>query len=150
MTLLFAQIANQHGVAPEEVRASLGRYRTRLDLAVNLPFALLYLAGAWIVCGAMWRRYAASEVGWGPYLIMVLFCSLVSGVGGTMAGEIWSLIAETCRLGNGHLSYRVQRLPWALHRTMFFWAAVILFWVAASTQFWRVKCRQPVVEEGFR
>lgn len=141
MTLLFAQIAREHGVAPEQVKASIGRNRTHIDLAVNLPFALLYFCGVWLACGAIWRGYTPSEDGWGPSLIMALFCSLIFGLGCTMAGEVWSLIAETYRLGNSHMSYRAQRLPWAQHRVAFFTAAVIVFWAAASSQLWRVKHR---------
>jgi hypothetical protein len=137
MKSLFAQIAKQHGVAPEEVEASLGHHRTSIDLAVTLPFALLYLIGAWFACGVMWRRYAPAEDGWGPSLVMAVFCSLVAGVGCTIAGEVWSLVAETYRLGNSHMSYRAQRLPWVQHRGAFFVAAVILFWVTASIRRWR-------------
>ena len=35
---------------------------------------------------------------------MVLFLSLVFAVSSTMVGEVWSGIAESFRIGNGHMT----------------------------------------------
>ena len=63
---------------------------------------------------------------------MVLFLSLVFAVGSTMLGEVWSGIAESFRIGNGHMSYRTQRLLWGRYRTEIFSGALMVFWLAAT------------------
>ena len=62
---------------------------------------------------------------------MALFVSFVFAVGSTMVGEVWSGIAESLRIGNGHMSYRIQRLWWGRHRTELFAGALMVFWLAA-------------------
>jgi len=62
---------------------------------------------------------------------MVLFLSLVFAAGCTMVGEEWSWVAEGYRVGNGHMSYRAQRLPWARYRGDLFAGALLVFWLAA-------------------
>jgi len=112
MGALFEQIAKAHGVPPGQVSDALGRNRAHIDLAVILPFVLLYCFAAPAVARTIWRRYPPIEHGWIPGVIMVLFLSLVFAVGSTMLGEVWSGIAESFRIGNGHMSYRTQRLLW--------------------------------------
>ena len=68
-------------------------------------------------------------------LAMSLFCSLAFGVGGLLLGEQWSITAESIRVGTGHLSYRVDRLPWVQHRIGFFVLCVAVFWSAAVVRF---------------
>jgi len=132
MGTLFEQIAKEHGVPVAQVAGSLGRNRGHIDVAVNLPFALFYCFAAVVVARKIWRRYPPAEHGWIPGAIMVLFLSLVFAAGSTMLGEVWSSIAESKRVGNGHMSYRVRRLPWSRRRTELFAGALVVFWVAAS------------------
>ena len=131
--VLFEQIAREHGVSPSRVSESLGRNRAHIDAAVILPFALLCCFIAVAVARMMWRRYPSFE-GWIPGAIVALFLSLVYAVGSTMLGEQWSWLTESCRIGNDHMSYRVQRLFWVRHRTELFVGAVIVFWLAAATE----------------
>ena len=57
------------------------------------------------------KKYVGEhEQGWVPGAIMALFLSLVFATGSTMIGEVWSRVAESHRVGNSHMSYRVQRL----------------------------------------
>ena len=58
---------------------------------------------------------------------MALFLSLVFAAGCTMFGELWSWVVENYRVGNDHMSYRAQRLPWARHRAGLFAGALIGF-----------------------
>lgn len=132
MGTLFEQIAKEHGVPVESVYSSLGRNRAHIDLAVNLPFALLYCLGAAAVARMIWRRYPPAEESWIPGAIMTLFLSLAFALGGTMLGEIWSWLAESYRIGNSHMSYRADRLLWARHRTALFAGALIAFWLAVN------------------
>lgn len=62
---------------------------------------------------------------------MAWFWSLVLAAGSAMLGEQWAWLAENYRIGNDHMSYRVQRLPWARHRAELF-AGALIFWLAAA------------------
>jgi len=133
MGVLFEQIAREHGVPAKRVSESLGRNRAHIDAAVILPFALLCCFIAVAVARIMWRRYPPSE-GWIPGAIIALFLSLVFAIGSTMLGEQWSWLTESYRIGNDHMSYRVQRLFWVRHRNELFVGALIVFWLAAATE----------------
>ncbi len=131
MRTLFEQIAKEHGVPLERVYSSLGRNRGYIDLALNLPFVLLYSFVAVAATRMIWRRYPPAEDGWIAGATMILLLSLAFAVAGTMLGDVWSGIAENFRVGNGHGSYRGQRLPWSRHGTALFASMLILFWLAA-------------------
>jgi hypothetical protein len=132
MAALFEQIAKEHSVPLGNVSSSLGRSRAHIDIALNLPFVLLYCFAAAAVARMIWRRYPPSEHGWIPGAIMALFLSLVFAAGSMMLGEQWSWLAESSRIGNGHMSYRVKRLPWVQHRTALVVSAVTVFWLAIA------------------
>jgi hypothetical protein len=63
-------------------------------------------------------------------IAMPLLCCLTYGVGGLLLSEQWSIVAENIRIGTGHLSYRVDRLPWLQHRISFLVLCVAVFWSA--------------------
>ena len=132
MAELFGEIAKQHNVPIERVYGSLGQNRAYVDLAINLPFALLYCLVAAVVARAVWRRYPPAESGWLPGATMILFLSLAFSVAFIMVGDIWARIAETYRVGNDHMSYRADRLLWARHLTALFWAAFVTFLLMAA------------------
>lgn len=143
MGSLFEQIAKEHSVPVTQVSAALGRNRTRIDAAVNLPFALLYCVAAVAAARLLWRKYPPAEYGWISGAVMAVFLSLAFAAGGTMLGELWSWSAETYRVGNGHMSYRVQRLWWAEHRTGLFAGGVAIFWLAVSATARRMRSNEP-------
>jgi hypothetical protein len=130
MGSLFEQIAKEHGVPVERVYSSLGHNRPYFDLAEVLSFALLYCFVAAAGARLFWQRYRFAE-GWIPCVLMMSFLSLGLAVAGTMLCGVWSGIAENFRVGNGHLSYRGQRLFWFRHGTALFASMLILFWLAA-------------------
>jgi len=132
MATLFEQAAKEHGIAAADVAGALGRNRMLIDVAVNLPFYLLYGLAAAVAARWIWRRYPPGEHGWMAGVIMAMFTSLILAAGSTMVGEVWSWTAETYRVGNHHMSYRVQRLPWSQHRLGLFAGALIVFWLAAT------------------
>ena len=129
---LFEEIAREHGVPVGRVSGALGRNRARVEIAEVLPFVLVYCLAATAVARAIWRRYPFIEHGWVPGVVMALFLSLAFAAGSTMLGEWWSLLAESSRIGTGHMSYRVQRLWWGQHRTELFAGSLIVFWLAAT------------------
>ena len=132
MASLFEQIAKEHGVSVAIVLGALGRNRARVDLAINLPFVLLYCFAATAVARLIWHKNPPAEHGWIPGATMALFLSLVIEAVSMMLGEIWSWLAESYRIGNDHMSYRVQRLWWVRHRTELFAGAVTAFCVAVA------------------
>jgi len=136
---LFAEIAKEHGVPPQQVSGALGKNRTYIDVATYLPFALLYCIAAAALAPAIWRRYPPSENGWVPGVVMTLFLSVAVAAGCTLCGEQWGWLAETYRIGNQHMSFRADRLWWVHHRFALFCGAVIVFWLFGIESLRRIK-----------
>ncbi len=131
MAALFKTIANSHNVTQQEVRQSLGHRHGGFDFAVMLSFSLLYAWVASILAHRLYRLYGAGD-GRATLAIMMTVASLLASIAGVMLGEAWFGILESIRIGNGHLSYRVARIPWGHHRLALFIAGVILFWLMAA------------------
>jgi hypothetical protein len=131
---LLKQISTSHNVSPREVVQFFGRRSLAIDLTVIFPFFLLYALLAMLLAGWLLRRYPPEE-SMTATLAMSLLCSLAFGVRGLLLGEEWSITAESIRVGTGHLSYRVDRLPWVQHRIDFFVLCVVVFWSAAVVRF---------------
>ena len=131
---LFGKIGETHQVTAQEVFQFLGHRELATDLALNAPFALLYGLAAVVMIEKLKRRYPIEE-GLMVVLITAGLTSLASGAGAVILGEQWSILAEMSRIGNGHLSNRVDRLPLALHRLAFFAGAVALFWAIGAARY---------------
>ena len=131
---LLKQISTSHNVSPKEVVQFFGRRSLAIDFTVILPFFLFYALLAMPLVGWLFRRYPPEE-SMTAALAMSLLCSLAFGVGGLLLGEQWSTTAESIRVGSGHLSYRVDRLPWVQHRIGFFVLCVAVFWIAMVIRF---------------
>ncbi|HXN46825.1 MAG TPA: hypothetical protein VN893_09325 [Bryobacteraceae bacterium] len=142
MGSLFEEIAREHGVPVGRVSGALGQNRADIDVAENMPFALLCCFAAIVLARLLWRRYPPAEHGWIPGAIMALFVSLAFAVGSTMLGELWSPCAESWRIGNGHMSYRADRLWWGGHRPELFAGAVVAFWLAAAATALRMRSNE--------
>jgi hypothetical protein len=56
---------------------------------------------------------------------VVIACQLVGAVTRRFPG------AEVLRVGNGHLSYRTERLPWRQYRPAIIATALGVFWLVA-------------------
>lgn len=131
MSTLFDQVAAEHHLQPEQVRHALGRNRGIIDLAINLPFGVLAGVVAFLLTRWIWRRYRPAEHGWIPGLIMTILAALLFTLAVRMAGEMWSWLGENLRTGNGHMSYRVIRLPWNRYSYELIAASLALFSLAA-------------------
>jgi hypothetical protein len=110
MESLFEQIANEHGVSVALVSGSLGRNRARIDFAESLPTLLTYCFVVTGIARFLWHKYPREEHGWIPAATMAVFLSFAIAAASTMLGEVWSGVVESLRVGNGHMSYRLQRL----------------------------------------
>lgn len=142
MTVLFDTIANTHGVTEGQVRKSLLERPVYLDLAVVLSFAAFFCLAASNITRRVWQRFP-SEEGWIAGTVATLLASAVVSAVGVAFGEIWSGTAETIRVGNGHLSYRADRIPWGRHRLGLFVGGVVLFWLMAVFQYRRSRAQLP-------
>jgi hypothetical protein len=90
-----------------------------VDVFVMLSFGALYAGLAYLIS----RRLNSKA--------MTLYVSVVLGALAVILGEAWAILIESLRLWTGHLSYRMDRIPWRHHRLALFAAAVVLFWVVA-------------------
>ena len=140
MSALFETIAKKHGVTEETVREALNKHRhTSLDLAVILSFAALYSFVARAMARGIWRSFRPK----GDQLLGVaatVVVSVVFSLAGLLLGECWSVQAEALRIGNVHVSYRMDRIPWIHHRLEIFVCGIAIFWIAAALRY-RVTAR---------
>ena len=127
MQAMFAAVAGEHGVPVTTVRQSLGRNRAGVDVAEYLPFLIAYCFAAFLAARIIWRRNLPNEVGWISGMVVVLIVALVFAVLATMIGETWGSLAESLRVGTGHLSNRADRILWARHRWVEFVGLLALF-----------------------
>jgi hypothetical protein len=125
---MFAAAAKTHAIAPAQLSRYLGSNRTLTDVLLNLPFVLLYALTSAVMAKHIWKRYD----GWLAGAALVLICALPVGVIGGLVGEQWSIIAESVRIGAGHLGIRASRLPWVRHRVALSACLAALFCVVAA------------------
>jgi hypothetical protein len=125
---LFSGVAKQHGVDVATVRQYSLERETVLDAAVMVSFGALYVMVAYIFAGRIRRRFPAGEPGfWLMTLTMAVGVSLV----GYMVGNLWSIVVEEFRFNSGHLSYRMNRIPWRQHWAMLIFGCFALFTIVA-------------------
>ena len=134
---LFATIADQHGLSVENVASAVAQRRVWLDALVMIAFAIPYAALARHAAGRIFQsaigdsRVLASAM---TVVVAVVFAAI-----GLFAGEVWTGLIESIRLGNGHVSYRVDRVPWRQYPLPIFVAGVVVFLVAAISQWKRTR-----------
>lgn len=133
MSSLFATVATDDGVTEEQVREAAAQRPFAFDFAVMLSFAVLYFLVANAMALRVWRRFPIQD-GWMAGIIATAAVSIVVSAAAVFAGDIWTGIAENIRVGNGHLSYRLDRIPWRHHHVSLFIAGIALFWIAATIQ----------------
>jgi hypothetical protein len=128
MEAMFQGIANSHGLGVALVR----EYRLKRDIvsdsAVILGFGVLYGLVAYYLVTLIRRRFWSDE--WIGFLIATIAMSVVASMIGVIAGDIWSLSMENLQMNSGHLSYRVNRVPWRQHWGAMFFYCLGIFWLA--------------------
>ncbi len=132
---LFEKIAATHQVSTERVRAALVQRSLLADGAVFLVFGLLYAGVCYAVAGWLRRRVPADQR-LAVWLTVVIFSALAA-TAGVMLGEIGVVLVESTRLDTQHLSYRIERIPWAQHHGSVWGAGVALFWLVSMLRFQR-------------
>ena len=131
---LFSAIAATHAVTPPQIMSSLGRRPPEFDAAVVMSFALLYAWATSTISRRIWRRQGR-EIGSVGGVVMIAYASLAAAGAGVLLGEQWAAMMEDLRLRNGHLSYRLDRIPWTHHRLELFIGALAIFWLVSAIQY---------------
>jgi hypothetical protein len=131
MARLFQIVGSNHSVTEEQIRWHLAHRPTELDVAVILTFIALYAWATTLIVRRVCQRHADDQETSGS-VVMIVYTSVTASVVGVLLGEVWSDLMENIRLGNGHLSYRAERIPWSHHRLGMFVGGVVLFWLLAA------------------
>lgn len=124
MATLFDGVAKQHGVDVAIVRQYSLERDGILDAATILSFAGLYALAAYILAGRLRRRFPPGEPG---FWVMTLTLAVGVSVVGVAVGSLWSIVIETFRLNSGHLSYRMDRIPFRQYWAGLFLCGFIVF-----------------------
>jgi hypothetical protein len=128
MTTLFEGVAKQHGVDVATVRQYSQDRDPVADTAVIVSFGILYVLAAYILAGRVRRQFAPDEAGfWIMTITMAVGVSLV----GVVSGSLWAIVFEELRLGSGHISFRMNRIPFRHHWAMLFICGFVVFWLVA-------------------
>ena len=121
MGMLLEAIGKEHGITAKEAFTYFGRRNLAADIAMNLPFFLLYALAVHFAVRKLPRRSIA-------------LYALVFAVVGLFAGGFWSSTAESIRIGTSHLSNRALRLPWEQHQAAIFAFLLAIFGVIAAVR----------------
>ena len=135
---LFAQVSDQHAVSRDEVARAVAHRRSWLDAAVMLAFAAIYGLIARVVAQRLFRGAMADSLALSVAITLVT--ALALSFVGVLAGGVWSGLIESLRVGNGHISYRVERVPWRQYPVPLFISGVALFMCVAATT-WKAQRR---------
>src|ERR1043166_8151259 len=132
MEALFNGVARYHAVDVALVRQYRLRRDVLLDSTVMLSFGILYALVAYALAGRIRRRFPPDE--WVAYLIMTVAVSVLASLAAVMLGDFWSEAIENLRLGSGHLSDRMERIPWRQHWSALFLCGIVIFWAASAVR----------------
>jgi hypothetical protein len=143
MAMLFARISQRHGIDVSTVREYAQQRDIIFDAAVLLVFAWAYVVIAHHLVGAITRRFPGDErfalaAATTAVSVMTVFAAV-------LVGDAWSIGAEVLRVGNGHLSYRTERLPWRQYQPAIIAAGLAVFWLVAVV---RIKRRELGVDHS--
>jgi hypothetical protein len=141
-TTLFAQIAHIHGVTSDDVLKARGRRPATTDLTVLLSFAMLYGLVSSGLVGRTFSHFPVDEPA--AALAAIAVVSTMVSASGLMSFILWADAVEIVRVGNGHMSYRVGRLPWGQHWVDLFAAGVIVFWMIAAFRYFSITHQREV------
>lgn len=131
MAVLFSGVAQQHGVGIDVVRQLSSERDLLVDAPVILSLAALYAFVAYVFAGRIRRRFGLDEPGfWVMTVALAVGISLV----GVMAGGLVAIVVEELRFNSGHLSYRMNRIPFRQHWVLVFVCGLIVFAVATLVQ----------------
>jgi hypothetical protein len=129
MAMLFARISESHGIDVGTAREYARQRDVIFDAAVLLVFAFAYVVIAYQLVGGVARRFP--DDGRFALAAAVIIVSVMTVFAVVLVGDTWSIGAEVLRVGNGHLSYRTERLPWRQYQSAIIATALGVFWLVA-------------------
>jgi hypothetical protein len=138
LTKLFNEVGRIHGVTGRQVAGLLGHNLYWTDMGESLSFLLAYAFAASLATRRIWSRYPPAD-GWTEGILLLMFCSLAFAAGAVAVGENWVIIAESLRIGAGHLGERAQRSFFSHHRIQLFWISLVMFWLIAAASGWKAR-----------
>jgi hypothetical protein len=144
MTALFGIVGRNHGVPEHQVREAASQRSLLFDTMVLLVFATIYGLVASVLAKRAVQRFATSPV---TVAAAILVGSVALGLVGFFVGDVWSGLAETVRVGNSHISYRLNRVPWRRYPEIMFGACVVLSWFVGAFRYRSERSREPRIEE---
>jgi hypothetical protein len=129
MAMLAARISESHGIDVSTVHEYAQQRDVVFDAAVLILFAFAYVLIAYQLVGGVTRRFPGDERF--ALVAAVIIVSVMTVFVAVLVGNTWSIGAEILRVGNGHLSYRTERLPWRQYRPAIIATALGVFWLVA-------------------
>jgi hypothetical protein len=133
MAALFSMVAKNHDVTVEQLREVLVERPVSFDAVVLLCFTPIYFLLASLLTKLLSRRFPLQEGL--PSLLVFILAAIFASFLGVLLLEILAFAPEVMRLGNNHLSYRANRIPWAHHRLPLFVGGFILYLLAAAHRY---------------
>lgn len=136
---LFQHIAGLHGVTLADLEAARQQIADRgPNLLVNGPVAITMIFLATFMLRRISNRFLIADE---PLAVVTAtaLCAVLMGGATIGAGRLCEALVETVRLGNGHLSYRGLRLPWAQHSFEYSIVAAVLFLLVSIVYFGRMR-----------
>jgi hypothetical protein len=132
MAMLFVRISQSHAIDVGTVREYAQQRDVIFDAVVLLVFAFAYVVIADQLVGAVTGRFSGDERF--ALVAAVIIVSVMTVFVAVLVGDSWSIGAEVLRVGNGHLSYRTERLPWRQYRPTIIATALGVFWLVAAVR----------------
>jgi hypothetical protein len=133
ITHLFQTVARNNDVMENQVWASLNRRPIEWDAATILSFVIVFSWAANAIAFRIWRSFRQDDRARHAKIISV-YAGTLLGFAFVMVGAGWCDTMETIRLGNGHESYRGERVPWTYHHYLEYVAGVAIFCGASILQ----------------
>ena len=129
MSMLFERISQSHAIDVGMCVSTLSNETSFSTPPFSSCSASRTVAIAYQLVGVVTRRFSSDERF--ALLAAVIIVSVMTVFGAVLIGDSWSIGAEVLRVGNGHLSYRTERLPWRQYRLAIIATAACVFWLVA-------------------
>ena len=134
LAALSLEVASRHVVQPGEVAGAVGQRDERLDASVLLLFTVIFGIAANSVTRRLFVRFPPDEPI--PALIAAAGAAVFMSAAGVILGGLGSSVVEMIHVGDMHLSYRAERLPWN-HDWPFLFAGGLTLFAIVATIHWR-------------
>jgi hypothetical protein len=125
MQTLFQGIAKDHDVDIAIVRQYSASRDPITDGAVIISFGILYVLVAYFFAKRIRQRFPPGEDS--GFWIMTLTMAAGVSLAAVMVGILGSIVIEEFLIGSGHLSYRMNRIPFRQYWGTLFICGFVLF-----------------------